>query len=200
MPTSLTDESFRKPEKYRSHWSRLPHSRDHIRQTPDSFQTLRPCLPADDGLNCRTSSETDGVRRPYQTDRTYLPHCRPVPKGLIDRVFECTRAAGNRNHFRAEQFHLMDVDILSGHVDTAHKNLRLHPEQRPDHGGCQSMLTGTGLGDKFSCPYIWPASPVRGRCWSYGPRRAKGLALSHTAKPVCSLNCSPWYSGVGRPA
>ena len=80
--------------------------------------------------------------------------CRPVSKRLIDSVLQCAGAAGDRYHFSPAKFHLVDVYALTFGIHCAHENLRLHPEQRPNHRRCQAVLAGTGLRDELRFAHV----------------------------------------------
>ena len=71
----------------------------------------------------------------------------PVAHGLADRVLQRLRAGGNAAHFRAEQPHAQDVQLLPLHVHVAHVDHALHAEQRADRRGGHAVLAGAGFGN-----------------------------------------------------
>ncbi len=80
---------------------------------------------------------------------------RPVAKGIIDSVFQCSRTAFDSDDFRTTEFHLVDVDALPLDICDSHKDFGLHPEQGADHGGGQAVLAGAGLGDQLGLAHIF---------------------------------------------
>ena len=71
----------------------------------------------------------------------------PVAHGLVDGVLQGLRAGADAAHFRAEQAHAVDVQLLAAHVLFAHVDDAFHAEERADGGGGDAVLAGAGLGD-----------------------------------------------------
>ena len=79
----------------------------------------------------------------------------PVPKGLVQCVFEGFAAAVHGNHGRTEEFHAIDVGALAFDIFTAHVDHAFKAIARANGGRCHAMLTGasfcdhTGLAHSF---------------------------------------------------
>ena len=71
----------------------------------------------------------------------------PVAQPFVHRVLERRAAAGDRDHFCAEQLHPEHVGRLPRHVLGAHVDHARQAEARADCGGGDPVLARAGLGD-----------------------------------------------------
>ena len=77
-------------------------------------------------------------------------------RGLSQLTVRAVAAAAQMNvaavnyHFRSKQAHTEHVQLLSTHILGSHVDDAIHPEQRANCRGCDTMLTGTCFGDDSS--------------------------------------------------
>ena len=71
----------------------------------------------------------------------------PVADGLVDSIFQGTRAGLDSTNLRAQQTHAEDVERLPAHVLRAHVNDALQAELGAGGRGGDAVLSGAGLGD-----------------------------------------------------
>ena len=71
----------------------------------------------------------------------------PVAHGFVDRVFQCARAGIHAAHFRAQQPHAEDVQLLPPHVFRAHVHDALEAQQRAHGRRGHAVLPGAGFRD-----------------------------------------------------
>jgi hypothetical protein len=142
-----------------------------VRQPPDSLETLCPRLDADAG-----DEVADDLRervRPRGRAQQVVRgvHGRhPVAQRLVERVLECARAGGHRDHGRAEHLHPRHVQRLPPGVDLPHVDHALKVEQRGRGGAGDAVLASAGLRDD--------------------PRLAHPLGQQRLAEHVAHLVCA----------
>ena len=74
-------------------------------------------------------------------------HCgHPVPKCLVDRVFQGAATGTDRPHFGSEQSHAEHVELLARHVHLTHVDDALEAEEGGRSGGSHPVLACPGFG------------------------------------------------------
>ncbi len=71
----------------------------------------------------------------------------PIAHGLVDGVFQGARAGIHAAHFRAEQTHAEDVQLLPPHVFGPHVDDALEAQQSAHCRGRYAMLSSAGFRD-----------------------------------------------------
>ena len=119
-----------------------------IGQAAQAFLHLGAGFAADDGLEIADHGRI-GVRAGDRADDVEgVLHIRhPVAQGLIHGVLQRTRAGGDRDDFRAQQFHAEHVRGLAFHIGGAHEDGAGNAEPGRHGGGGHAVLAGAGLGD-----------------------------------------------------
>ena len=73
---------------------------------------------------------------------------RPLAHRFRDRVFQSRGAGGDRDHFRAEKTHPVNIESLAFRIFLSHEHDAFHSEKRSRRCGRYAVLSGAGLGDE----------------------------------------------------
>ena len=121
---------------------------DHIRQAAVIGQHLRARFAAHHRIEVADHARIRVGAGDSADDVEGVMHVgHPVAHRFVQCVLERGRAAGDRHHGRAEQFHPVDVDLLALDVGRAHVHDAFQPQPRGDRGAGHAVLAGAGLGD-----------------------------------------------------
>ena len=121
---------------------------DRIGQAAELFEHLRARLAADDGVEVAHHARIRVGAGHGADDVEGVGHIgHPVAHGLVERVLERGRAAGDRHHGGAEQAHAVDVGLLPLDVGGTHVDHAFQPQARGHGGAGHAVLAGAGLGD-----------------------------------------------------
>src|SRR5690606_7724344 len=83
---------------------------------------------------CGSANDVEGI--------VHMSH--PVTHGFVHSVFQSFGTGSDRLHFRTQQLHAVNVQLLALYVGRAHKHLTLQAKTRRHCSRRHTVLTGTG--------------------------------------------------------
>ena len=122
---------------------------DDVGVAAEERAALLACLVADHAVELPHHPRVR-VRAHHRAEQVVarLDGGHPVAHGLVDGVLERPAARRRGTHLGAEEPHAEDVERLALHVDLAHVDDAVEPDERRRGGAGDPVLPGAGLGDQ----------------------------------------------------